>query len=187
MPVETWLIFVLSFMVIASIVALEIKDILSSIVAIGVVGLGVSISFLFLGAPDLAIVQFLFEIFALIILVRAFIKKDYHKEEPSAVNKILVGVTIITLTAIFIISISIFKLIPPFGEPLMTTAQYYLDNGAKDTGAANLVSSIILDYRAYDTLGEVTVLFTSIIGAFTILRIKAQTKKEKPEDSNAAK
>ena len=97
MPVETWLIFVLSFMVIASIVALEIKDILSSIVAIGVVGLGVSISFLFLGAPDLAIVQFLFEIFALIILVRAFIKKDYHKEEPSAVNKILVGVTICLL------------------------------------------------------------------------------------------
>lgn len=187
MPVETWLIFVLSFMIIASIVALEIKDILSSIVSIGVVGLGVSISFLFLEAPDLAIVQFLFEIFALIILVRAFIKKDYHKEEPSKVNRILVGVTLITLTTIFIISASVFKLVPPFGEPLMTTAQYYLDNGAKDTGAANLVSSIVLDYRAYDTLGEVTVLFTSIIGAFTILRIKSQTKKEKSERNNAAK
>ena len=187
MPIETWLIFVLSFMIIASIVALEIKDILSSIVAVGVVGLGVSISFLFLQAPDLAIVQFLFEIFALIILVKAFLKKDYHKEVPSRVNKILVGVTVITLAAILIVSIPIFKLLPAFGEPLMTTAQYYLDNGAKDTGAANLVSSIILDYRAYDTLGEVTVLFTAIIGAFTILRIKAQTKKEKLEAGNAAK
>jgi len=187
MPIETWLIFVLSFMIIASIVALEIKDILSSIVAVGVVGLGVSISFLFLQAPDLAIVQFLFEIFALIILVRAFLKKDYHQEEPSKINKVLVGVTIITLVAIFFVSISVFKLLPAFGEPLMTTAQYYLDNGAKDTGAANLVSSIVLDYRAYDTLGEVTVLFAAILGTFTIIRIKAQTKKEKSEGSNAAK
>ena len=187
MPIETWLIFILVLMIAASIAALEIEDILSSIVAIGVVGLGVAISFLFLQAPDLAIVQFLFEIFALIILVRAFLKKDYHKEEPSAANKILVGVTIITLTAVFILSISVFKLLPPFGEPLMTTAQYYLDNGAKDTGAANLVSSIVLDYRAYDTLGEVTVLFAAILGTFTIIRIKSQTKKITPEDTNAAK
>ncbi|MCK4689959.1 MAG: DUF4040 domain-containing protein, partial [Candidatus Marinimicrobia bacterium] len=65
MPVETWLIFVISFMILGSIVALELKDLLSSIIAIGIVGLGVSVSFLFLQAPDLAIVQFLFEIFAL--------------------------------------------------------------------------------------------------------------------------
>ncbi len=187
MPVEYWLIFILIVMIIASIAALEMKDILSSIVAIGVVGLGVSLSFLFLQAPDLAIVQFLFEIFALIILVKAFLGKDYHKEEPSRINKILAGVTVITLAAIFIFSISVFELLPPFGEPLMTTSQYYLDNGAKDTGAANLVSSIILDYRAYDTLGEITVLFTAILGAFTILRIKSKSKKDKTELSHAAK
>lgn len=186
MPVETWLIFTLSFMLIASIVALEVKDVLSSIVSIGVVGLGVSISFLFLQAPDLAIVQFLFEIFALIILVRAFLKKDYHKEEPSTINKILIGVTILTLLIIFVISIPVFELLPPFGEPLMATSQYYLDNAAKDTGAANIVSSIILDYRAYDTLGEVTILFTAVIGTLTILRIKSQTKKDKTEKQHAA-
>jgi multisubunit Na+/H+ antiporter MnhB subunit len=187
MPIELWLIFILSFMIIASIVALEMKDILSSIVSVGVVGLGVSISFLFLQAPDLAIVQFLFEIFALIILIKAFIKKDYHQEKPSQINKALTGVTIITLTAILLLSISIFKLLPPFGEPLMTTAQYYLDNGAKDSGAANLVSPIVLDYRAYDTLGEVTVLFAAILGTITIIRIKTKTKKVNTEINHAAK
>ena len=64
MPVETWLICILCFMIVGSVVALEIKDILSSIIAVGVVGLGISVSFLFLQAPDLAIVQFLFEIFS---------------------------------------------------------------------------------------------------------------------------
>lgn len=179
MPVETWLVFILILMIIGSIAALEIKDILSSIITIGVVGLGVSLAFLFLQAPDLAIVQFLFEIFALIILVRAFVKKDYHLETPSRVNKILVGVTIMTLLAIFYLSISIFQALPAFGDPLLFTASHYLENGLQETGSANLVTSIILDYRAYDTLGEVTVLFTAILGSLTILRIKHKANEDK--------
>lgn len=178
MPVETWLIFILVFMILGSITALEIKDILSSIMAVGVVGLGVSVAFLFLQAPDLAIVQFLFEIFALIILIRAFVKKDYHDEEPSRLNRILVGVTLITLIAIFLFSVSIFRALPEFGRPLMQTAEHYVTQGATETGSANLVTSVILDYRAYDTLGEITVLFTAILGTFTIMRIRSKAKTE---------
>jgi multisubunit Na+/H+ antiporter MnhB subunit len=177
MPVETWLIGLISFMIVGSIVALELKDILSSIVAIGIVGLAVSLSFLFLEAPDLAIVQFLFEIFALIILIRAFLKKDYHKLEPAKLNSLLVGLTVLVVIALFVLSIQVFKAIPPFGQPLMTTSQYYLDNGAKQVGTANLVAAIVLDYRAYDTLGEVTILFTAILGTLTILRVR-KVKKE---------
>ena len=40
------------------------------------------------------------------------------------------------------------------------------------------MTSIILDYRGYDTLGEVTVLFTAILGALTILHVRKQTKTE---------
>jgi multisubunit Na+/H+ antiporter MnhB subunit len=174
MPVETWLTFTLAFMILGSIVALELKDILSSIIAIGVVGLGVSMSFLFLQAPDLAIVQFLFEIFALIILVRAFIRKENHQLEPSSTNKVLTGAGIVAVVAIFILSVPVFHLLPPFGQPLMSVSQHYLDAGASETGAANLVASVILDYRAYDTLGEVTVLFTAILGAFAVLRSTAK-------------
>lgn len=178
MPVETWLIGLISFMIVGSIVALELKDILSSIVAIGVVGLAVSLSFIFLEAPDLAIVQFLFEIFALIILIRAFLKKDYHKLEPAKLNGLLVGVTGLVVIALFLLSIRVFSELPPFGQPLMTTSQYYLDKGAEQVGAANLVAAIVLDYRAYDTLGEVTILFTAILGTLTILRIREAKKEE---------
>ena len=40
------------------------------------------------------------------------------------------------------------------------------------------MTGILLDYRAYDTLGEATVLFTAIIGALAILRGRARKKKE---------
>src|SRR4030066_1917503 len=119
MPVDTWLIFLLGFMILGSIVALEIKDILSSIVAIGFVGLAVSLAFLFLQAPALALVQFLFEIFALIILVRAFIRKDYHVLEPARSSRLILSFTLIGLAAVFLLSLKVFRLLPPFGRPLL--------------------------------------------------------------------
>ncbi len=176
MPVETWLYFTFGFMILGSIVALEVKDILSAIVAIGVVGLGVSVSFLFLQAPDLAIVQFLFEIFALIILVRAFIDKRNHHLEITFNERLLSVTGLLAVVVIFVVSIPMFRFLPAFGEPLMEVSQHYLDAGASETGAANLVASIILDYRAYDTLGEVTVLFTAIVGVLAILRSTAKHK-----------
>ena len=176
MLTEIWLTFILIFMIIASIVALEQKDVLSSIIAMGVVGLGVSISFLILQAPDLAIVQFLFEILALIILIMAFVKKTHHEYEPSKSNRLLAAATAGLLLLLLFLSLSAFRLLPPFGQPLMTTAKYYLENGAQQIGAANLVSAIVLDYRGYDTFGEVTILFTAILGTFAVLRSTAKAK-----------
>ena len=49
-------------------------------------------------------------------------------------------------------------------------------------GATNLVTSVILDFRAYDTLGEATVLFASVIGIMAVLRGKGRKKIEERED-----
>lgn len=183
-PIETWLIFTLVIMIIGSIVAIEIKNLLSAIIAIGIVGLGTSICFLFLMAPDLAIVQFLFEIFAIIILVRAFIKTEYHHMERSPGRIVLSVITILVLAGVLVLSLDMFKALPAFGQPTMETAKYYVDNAhaAHETNSANIVTSIILDYRAYDTLGEITVLFTAILGALTIIRIKSDSGKEEDDE-----
>lgn len=51
-------------------------------------------------------------------------------------------------------------------EPLqtLTMAEYYIDNSFKDTGAANVVTSVYLYFRYYDTLFEALMLLFSIIG-----------------------
>ncbi len=46
---------------------------------------------------------------------------------------------------------------------------YYIDQLSK-TGAINVVSAILLDFRAYDTLGEILVLFVTISGVMLIIR-----------------
>ena len=176
MPVELWLHFILGVMIIGSIAALEMRDVLSAIIAVGIVGLALSLAFLFLQAPDLALVQFVFEILCMIILIRAFTHKKAHKIE-SKTNILKTAVAVLILAVIFVLSISAFKELPSFGEPIARIAERYLGKGLQETGSANLVTSVILDYRAYDTLGEITVLFTSILGAFAILRIIGRKRK----------
>jgi multisubunit Na+/H+ antiporter MnhB subunit len=62
-------------MIVAAVIAVEVKDLLSSVVAVGAVGMGLSMAFLVLKAPDLAITQLVVEILCLIILIRATIRK----------------------------------------------------------------------------------------------------------------
>ena len=176
MPVDVWLYFILGFMIIGSIASLEIKNMLSSIITIGVVGLGLSLAFLFLGAPDLALVQFVFEILCVIILIRAFAKRSIEvralkRDVPETI------IAIVILASIFVLSIFAFKDLPSFGKPIVRVAEHYLARAGVETGSQNIVTSVILNYRIYDTLGEVTVLFTAILGAFTILRKTGRKKR----------
>jgi multisubunit Na+/H+ antiporter MnhB subunit len=163
------LYILLIFMILGAVVAIEIKDLLSSVVAVGAVGLGLSIVFLVLKAPDVAITQLVVEILCLIILIRATLKKDI----PFSTSGRWFFNTLATLVfvAIFLSTAArCFRELPRFGEPLMRVAGVYLKEGLSKTGATNLVSSVILDYRAYDTLGEATILFTAVIGVLALVR-----------------
>jgi len=163
------LYILLIFMIIGAIVAIEVKDLLSSVIAVGAVGLGLSIVFLILKAPDVAITQLVVEILCLIILIRATLKKDL----PFSTSGRWVLNTVITIGFIAIFLIAAMKCLrelPEFGYPTMKVASTYLKEGLSETGATNLVGSVLLDYRAYDTLGEVTILFTAVIGVLAIVR-----------------
>jgi multisubunit Na+/H+ antiporter MnhB subunit len=59
----------------------------------------------------------------------------------------------------------------PFGEPDETEMdQYIIDNAQSETGADNSVTSVVFDYRGFDTLGEATVLFTAVAGVILVFR-----------------
>ena len=59
----------------------------------------------------------------------------------------------------------------PFGAPKERVGGYYLRHGREQTGAANIVTSVVISYRGFDTLGEVTILFTAALGVGTVLSL----------------
>ncbi len=175
----------LIFMIIAAIVAIETRDLLAAVISVTAVGFGSVIAFFYMRAPDVAIVPIVVEVLILVILIRATLRVGL---KTFVGNRDFFGmmVTIAMLLVIFLAAIRVFNDLPAFGEPVMAKmmdapSRIYLANGLNDTGAANIVTAVLLDYRAYDTLGEATVLFTSIIGAITIIRKKARKKPSEPE------
>jgi multicomponent Na+:H+ antiporter subunit B len=64
--------------------------------------------------------------------------------------------------------------LPPFGTPDAVihkhVAPRYLGETVKETGVPNAVTSVLADYRGFDTLGETTVIFTAGIGVMLLLR-----------------
>jgi multicomponent Na+:H+ antiporter subunit B len=178
----------LIFIIVAAVIAIETKNLLSAVICISALGFGASLTFLFLRAPDISITQIVVDVLALIILIRATISRDLtfisgDKEFFGTV------VSVVIIFIIFIVGMRVFDTLPEFGTAAFTqvptkddAASYtYIEKGLKDTGATNIVTSVILDYRAYDTLGETTVLFTSIIGATVLLRKKAKKLPEEPD------
>jgi len=169
---------VMIFTIIAALVAIESRDLLSSVVSMSAVGFGWIVGFFYLRAPDVAIVPIVMEVLVLVILIRATLRPGL---KTFIGNRDLFGMiaTIILLTFFFLVGNRVFENLPKFGEPIFASipgapAMEYVKSGIKDTGSPNVVTGVLLDYRAYDTLGQVTVLFAAITGAITVLRKKAR-------------
>ncbi len=175
----------LLFMIVASIVAIETRDLLAAVISLTAVGFGVIIAFFYMRAPDVAVVPIVVEVLVLVILIRSTLRVGL---KTFIGNRDLFGmiVTVAMLAVVFLAGIRVFSFFPTFGEPVITRipdapSRIYLENGLKDTGAANIVTAVLLDYRGYDTLGEATVLFTAVMGAIAVIRKKARKKPSEPE------
>lgn len=180
---EYYLLATIGFIICGSLIAVFTKKLISAIIALGVVGFGMSVAFLFLGAPDLAIIQIPVEILLLILLIRATIGRDVQSTGKIISIPAFVIITILML-GLCVFGYFAFSNLNEFGKPVFdsvanTASRTYLEKGSSETGAVNIVSAVILDYRAYDTLGEATVLFTAIIGALAILRGRAKRKEDR--------
>ena len=206
MGIEPLLITLIAFMLLAALVAVEARDLLSSVIAVGAAGFALSVVDLLVGAPDLAITQVVVEVIALVLLIRAVLtRRDTSvtaSQDVLRTGVALLGAGIVLAIVFFAVGGTRAKgTIPPLGRPVLAhedddpippgvSRQYLGDprqveqveeralvegeakdlGAAKQTGAANAVTAVLLDYRAYDTLGEATVIFVSILGAYAILR-----------------
>lgn len=94
-------------------------------------------------------------------------------------KKLLLGILSLSL---FIILVNAVLTMPDLGvlnnPAYNATTLYYINNSIIDTGASNIIAAIITDFRAFDTLGETVVLFTSIIAVVAVLTSFKNKKEE---------
>lgn len=173
---ELALSIIIGFMILGALYSIHARDLLSAVIACGIVGYGLVICFLLLKAPDLAIVQIVVETITLIIMIAVVL--DSSREEAFNRPDRQGYVTAVTAVLILLVLFYFLKVsagsLDPFGEGTLRMAKYYIEGAALKTGSANLVTGVIFDFRGYDTLGEATVLITAVLGVLTILRMKGK-------------
>ncbi|TLX75745.1 DUF4040 domain-containing protein [Labilibacter sediminis] len=172
---EILLCVIILFMIIGALYSLHAKDLLSALIACGIVGYSLVICFLLLKAPDLAIVQIVVETITLIFMV-AIVLNSTREEVKKQITKrafVNIGITLaVTIVLVFSFNTAI-EALNPLGSHTTRMATEYIQ-GADKTGSANLVTGVLFDFRGYDTLGEATILFTAAIGVLTVLRLKGR-------------
>lgn len=106
---------------------------------------------------------------------------EVHKEEKLPSHKPWLPLSVVFITGAMLIYGT--SDIPAFGDPNAPAqkhvAPYYLEKSLPETGVPNVVTAVLASYRGFDTLGEVTVIFTA--GIAVLLLIGGRRKKIKPE------
>ena len=129
---------------------------LLSLILIGIVGLMVSIGFVFLSAPDLAMTQITVEVVTIILLLLAlnFLPKQTPIE--SSVLRRVRDVIVAGAAGLSTMALSYHYLLrDAVASPI---SEFHLANSYKGGGGTNVVNVILVDFRGFDTFGEIIVL-----------------------------
>ena len=142
---------------------------MAAVLSLGAVGYGVAMMFLSFGAPDLAMTQFSVETLTVLIYVLVFRHfRALGALSPRLVRTrdALVAAGIGTMIGGLVLSVATTETAPRLRE-------YFAQVGPTLGHGRNIVNVILVDFRGFDTLGEITVLSTAAIGVWALLRLAA--------------
>lgn len=142
-------------MVLLGVIALVCtKKRLSGVVLVGVVGAGVTLQVFMLGAPDVAMTQFMVEALTVVIMMMVVRQQPSHFHKPRKSQKAL-GIAMGTGVGLFAF-LSVWVLLSRHERSEL--AMWYLNEAPKISGGDNVVNTILVEFRGFDTLGELSVL-----------------------------
>ncbi len=138
---------------------------LTAIIVLGVAGLVVTLTFAWVSAPDLALTQLLVELVAVLLLLVAL----PHFGTPPADRRLLPGRVLDAGIALGVGGFATLAswLLLSTDTPSIST--YFLENALPLAEGANVVNVILVDFRGFDTFGEVTVLAIAAVGVLGLL------------------
>jgi multicomponent Na+:H+ antiporter subunit A len=163
-------------LVIGSISILFAKSRLTSIIILGAVGYTVSLFFVLFRAPDLALTQLVIETISVALFLLCFFHLPKYVRIKEArmrfrLNRALVSIGVGVVITLIALSSHSQKLFEPISS-------YYLENAYVEAGGKNVVNVILVDFRGFDTLFEITVLGIAALGIFAMIRLRLTRRND---------
>ena len=174
-------LFALLLVVGASLMTVVLVRDFNAILAFGAAGLSMALLFVLEPAPDVALVQIVVDILAVVILVLALARLPRRQrrkaQEVAAIRRysgwsLARDVAVAGAIGLVVTLITLSALLSRPRESMVTP--YYAANAKALTGASDIVGAVVVDFRALDTAVEITVFGMAGLGIYTLLRFAAQ-------------
>ncbi len=149
---------------------------LMAICAMGVIGTCVGLIYLMFGAPDVALTQLTVEILVVVLVTVALLKLPGHATvgEAGGFEKLIRGVISIgvgSLVTVLLLGVN--------SAPLdMTITDYYAAYSYSLAHGRNIVNVVLVDFRGFDTMGEITVLTVAGLTAYQMIKLRLGRDKK---------
>lgn len=154
--------------IVSALIAATIHSRMAAVAALSVMGYGVALLYAIYGAPDLALTQVLVETLTVLLFVFVFLHlppmRTLSKRRSRLADAVLAGCFGAMMTGIAWAVLA--------ENPEMHLAEYFRQTSAPLAFGRNIVNTILVDFRALDTLGEITVLAVATLGAFALLNLR---------------
>ncbi len=157
---------------------------LTAVLLTGLVGYSIGALFVVEGGVDLALAQFLVESLTLVVFV--FVLRRFpstfgkHRLRSAKVRWSKAAIAALGGTVVAVLAV----LVSGSRAGLPQTSHEYIARAEAEAGATNVVNAIIVDFRAFDTLGEIIVLAVAAIGAASLI-LAAHRQRRRPGDTVA--
>ena len=160
-------VVMVGLIIVAFFVIINAQSRLTTLVAMGVLGYGIAVIFLFYGAPDVAMTQFLIETLTVVLFVLILhrLPSFIHTNRYEGMGYVVVSVVFGLVMAYLLLIVT--------GFPLESELRNIYAEGSYPLGKGrNVVNVILVDFRQLDTLGEIVVLAVAAIGIFSMIKVK---------------
>jgi multicomponent Na+:H+ antiporter subunit A len=149
------------------------QSLLFAVAALGVVGYGVALVFLLFGGPDLALTQFAIETLSVLLFVLVLRRLPPLRVLSPPAERLRDGAVAVA-GGVFVTALVLAATAAPHPAPLR---DYFAAHSLALANGRNVVNVILVDFRAFDTLGEITVLALAGLGVFALLRLRGPTRR----------
>ncbi|MBX3182723.1 MAG: DUF4040 domain-containing protein [Polyangiaceae bacterium] len=173
LDVRAYELAISGLIILGAIGAVRARTTMTAVLCLGTSGYGVALTFLLFGAPDLAMTQFAAETLTAVIFV--FVFWQFPRVDQASARLVKLRDAIIACGCGVLVT-----LLALDSATLPTTrrlSDFYAEAAPSLAHGRNIVNVILVDFRAFDTLGEITVLVTAAVGVVALLRIAAAERQ----------
>ncbi|MEV0088283.1 hydrogen gas-evolving membrane-bound hydrogenase subunit E [Saccharopolyspora sp. NPDC050642] len=166
--------------IVAAVAVLRSRRRLTAVLLVGVVGYGIGGLFIVDGGPDLALAQFLVETLTLVafVFVLRRLPVRFTQSETPTTKALRLPKAIIAGAAGVFISLAAVIFSAARQAPPEASAEF-IANSEKGAGATNVVNAIIVDFRAFDTVGEIAVLAVAATGVASLILASRHERRKR--------